>query len=84
MAGQYGVKETLEVWKCAKAAIFAIVREAKRDGFQPTDMAAFLKSPEFEAAVSPALQGVEQVPAELGELDIFDDLALARTVYGLG
>lgn len=81
MAGTYGTKETQELLYVVKVAALAVIREAKKDGWQITDLGAFLKSAEFEAALSPALQGIEQVPEELAELDLRDDLALGRYAY---
>lgn len=83
MAGKYGTKETQELLYATKVAILAVVREAKKDGWQPTDLGAFLKSAEFEAAVGPAVQGAEGVIDELGELDIWDDLVLGKYVYSM-
>lgn len=83
MAGKYGTKETQELLYATKVAILAVVRESKKDGWQVTDLGAFLKSAEFETAIGPALEGVEVVPEELAELDFRDDLALGRYAYGV-
>ncbi len=83
MAGKYGVKETQELLYMVKAAALSIIREVKKDGFQLTDIGAFLKSAEFETAVVLAITGIEQVPEELAELDLRDDLALGRYIYGV-
>lgn len=83
MGGQFGTANTEEVLTVIKAAVVAVLREAKRDGWQPKDLGAFLKSADFEAALAPALKDIEKVPAELTELDFFDGLRLARFGYGV-
>lgn len=81
MAGKYGVENTKEVLTLAKVVAVEIVKQVKKDGFQVTDLGAFLKSPEFEAALGPALQDIQLVPAEMGELGVIDGVALGRFAY---
>jgi hypothetical protein len=81
MGGKYGVKNLKEVLTLGTVVTVCIVKEVLKDGFQVTDLGAFLKSPEFEAAVKPAVEGVEQVPLEATELDLFDGLELSRHAY---
>ncbi len=83
MGGQFGTANTEEVLNVVKVACLAVLAEAKKDGWQPKDLGAFLKSAEFEAALAPALKDVEKVPMELAELDFFDGLRLARYGYGV-
>jgi hypothetical protein len=83
MGGQYGTKNTEELLYAVKVAVLAVVREAQKDGWQPKDLGAFLKSPEFEAALAPALSDVGVVGNELMEVDFFDGLRLARYCYGI-
>ncbi len=83
MGGKYGTKETQELLYLVKCVALPIVREAKKDGWQASDLGAFLKSAEFEEALGPAFEGVEGVANELTELDLRDDLALGRYVYGV-
>ena len=83
MGGQFGTANTEEVLNVVKVAVLAVLQEAKRDGWQPKDLGAFLKSSAFEAALAPALKDVGLVPAELTELDFFDGLRLARYGYGV-
>lgn len=81
MGGKFGTKDTQEILTLVKAVGIAIVKESKRDGWQPKDLLAFLRSPEAEAAIKPAIDGAENVPAEVTELDVFDGLALGRHAY---
>lgn len=81
MGGKYGTKETKEVVTLGKVVTLAILAEVKKDGFQAKDLGAFLKSPEFEAAVRPAVENVELVGPELAELDFFDGLDLGKHTY---
>lgn len=81
MGGKYGTKETIEVIVLGKVVTLAILAEVKKDGFQMQDLGAFLKSPEFEAAVRPAVENIDLVGPELAELDFFDGLALGKAAY---
>lgn len=83
MAGKYGVKNIVDFIVLGKVFVVALVREAKKDGFQVTDIFAVLKSPELESAVAEAMDGMDLVPAEAKELDVFDGLALGRASYDL-
>jgi hypothetical protein len=83
MGGKLGTKETQDLLYLVKVSTLVVLREVMKDGFQPQDLGAVLKSPEFEAALKEAMANVTQVPAELTELDLFDDLALGRYVYGM-
>jgi hypothetical protein len=82
MAGKYGTKETKELLTLVKTIGLAIVKEAKKDGWQPKDVLAFLKSDLVEAAIAPALQDIVTIPLEVTELDVFDGLDLGRHAYG--
>lgn len=79
--GQYGIKETCEVLNLVAEIGVAIIKEVKKDGFQPQDLGAFLKSPEVDALIAPALDKIEQVPLEMGELGFLDGVQLAKFVY---
>lgn len=83
MGGQHGTKNTEELLNLVKVMALAVLAEVKKDGWQPTDLGAFLKSPEFEAALGPALQDAPVAAQELAELDFFDGLKLARYGYGV-
>jgi hypothetical protein len=83
MSGEYGVKETKEVLNLIKVIALSIVAEGKKDGWQPKDALAFLKSPHLEAAVSAAVAGIEQVPAELSDIGVLDGIDLGRYAYGV-
>ncbi len=84
MGGKYSTKETEDLLNLAAAVAVAIIHEGKKDGWQPSDLIAFLKSPEVEAAIASAIEGIEKVPAELVELDVFDGLHLGRAAYAVG
>lgn len=83
MAGKYGTKETKELLNVVKVVALSIVKEVKKDGFQPKDLAAFLKDPAFDAAVKPALEGIGEVVPEVTELDFFDGLDLGKYGYAV-
>lgn len=81
MGGQFGTKETEDCLYLAKVVAINVLREVKRDGFQPMDLGAFLKSAEFEKAIHQAMENVDKVSSEVAELDFFDGLSLGRYVY---
>ncbi len=83
MGGQYGTQNAEELLFLVKVACLAILAEVKKDGWQPKDLGAFLKSPAFEAALAPALKDANLAVQELTELDFFDGLRLARFGYGV-
>lgn len=83
MSGQFGVKNCKEVMELVKVVAVSIVGAVKADGFQIEDLMGFIKSPEFEAAIGPALADIKVVPDELKEMDLFDGLQLARAGYDL-
>jgi len=83
MGGKFGVKSTEAVLDLVQVVAVAIVEEAQKSGWKWSDVPAFLKSPELEAKVAPVLASGAQVPAELGELDIMDDIELGKHVYGI-
>lgn len=83
IAGEYGIKETKEVIDLVVGVVaLETAKAVKKDGFQYKDLTEFLKSPELEAKVTAAIEGIEQVPHEMGDLGIVDGVALARYVYG--
>ncbi len=81
MSGKFGVKATEEVLKLTKVMALAVLAEVAKDGWQVSDLGAFLKSPDFEAALKPVVTDLGLVPAELTELDLWDDLELGKNVY---
>lgn len=84
MAGKFGTEESKDILDFAIGVVaMEIVKEIKKDGFQVTDLAAFLKSPEFETKLAQALDGINLVPSEMTEVDLFDGISLGRHAYGL-
>lgn len=81
MGGKFGTKNSKEVLTLGKVVTQVILQEVRKDGFQPKDLTAFLKSPAFEAAVKPAVEEIDLVDDELTELDFFDGLDLSKHVY---
>ncbi len=82
MAGKYDVHNTEELLTLVKLATISILQAIAKDGFQPKDLAAFLKSGTFEAAIAPALKDAHLVIPELSELDMWDGVQLAKFAYG--
>lgn len=81
MGGVYSVVNSKELVTLAKVVTVFLATESKKDGFQLTDVAKLLQSPEFLTAVGPALHDVEKVPSEMGEVDFVDGLELGRHTY---
>lgn len=83
MGGQYGVKET-------KEAILALVMLGKfvadrlKDGAQLDDALALgsklLADGEFKDVVMAGVNGADQIPREVSELDLADGLELAKVI----
>ncbi len=82
MGGKYGTKESKEILDLVKAVGVSIAVASKKDGWQKSDLLAFLKSPEVEAALKPAIDGAELVAAEVTEIDVMDGLALGLIAAG--
>jgi hypothetical protein len=53
-----------------------ILIEAKKDGFQVTDLLAFLSSPEFREELGPSLKDISAVPAEISDLSLEEGFEL--------
>lgn len=83
MAGKYGVKNIADFLVLGKVFVVSLIRAAKEDGFQMTDVFAVLKSPELETALTEALKDMDLVPAEAKELDVFDGLSLGSASYDM-
>ena len=83
MAGTYGTKNTEELLELVRVMSIAILEEVKKDGWQPKDLGAFLKSAKLEAVLAPAVKDAAVAVQELAELDFFDGLALAKYGYGI-
>lgn len=76
------VKDTKDILYLAKVIVLNILREVLKDGFQPSDLLAFVKSAEFATAVQVAYDGIENVPGELEKIGLMDGIELARYGYG--
>lgn len=76
-----GINETKEVITLAGFIASHIIREIKKDGFQYTDLASFLKSDDFDAVLKPAVEGMSAVPVELTDLNFFEGVALSKHAY---
>lgn len=81
MGGKHSVKNLKEILTVVKVASIVVIREVVKDGYQHKDLGAFLKSPEFEAAIKPAIEDAHLAVSEVTELDFFDGLDLGRHVY---
>lgn len=81
MGGVYSVQNTKEMVTLAKVVTVQLVKGSKVDGFQLADLAELLKSPEFLAAVGPALADASKIVDEAKEVDFMDGLELGKHVY---
>lgn len=75
------VKAIEDCLNVVKFAAVAIIQAAGADGFQWTDLGAFLKSDEFQTALSAAVPEATEALAEAVSLGLMDDLELARYCY---
>ena len=78
-----GIQNTLEFLDLFRAIGVAIARKVKEDGFQKSDLLAFLKSEEFEKAVEPAIKDANLVIPELQDLSWFEGIKLGRHSYDI-
>lgn len=75
-----GIKETSEAL-AGTLALAAVMVELMKDGVQMSDATAlmlkFQSDEKFKKALEDAYAGVNQVPAEMADLDLMEGLALA-------
>ncbi len=83
MGGKFGTKATVEVIELVKVVAASIIAEVAKDGFQPTDLAAFLQSDAFTKKLAPVIDDIGLVLPEVTELDVWDDIAIGKEVYGV-
>lgn len=81
MAGKYSVKETKELISgVCKTSI--VLYSQFRDGVQVADFGGLLNiiqgRPDLQQALLDAYNGADDIPAEMGELDLVDSLELAK------
>lgn len=79
-----GIKETTELIEGLGALSKAVIA-ALKDGFQPVDALDLIKKAldeksELGAKLLAAFVGVAAVPGELGDLDLFEMIALGKEV----
>lgn len=83
MAGAHGVKETKEAI-LALVVIGKFVVDRLKDGAQIDDAialgTALLADGDFKATVMAGVNGIDQVPAEVKELDIQDMIEIAKVI----
>lgn len=80
MGGQYGVSNAKELVSLACAVAVYMAKKAK-DGLSAGEIFGLLQDEAFKAAVGPALDNLNLVPSELGELDFGDGINLGRHTY---
>lgn len=74
-----GIKETTEVIECLGAIKEVVVSQLK-DGFQKSDLEvlvnALLNKPEMKMKLEKAVEGIDQVLAELKDLSLTEKISL--------
>jgi len=78
------IKNTKEVLSLVRIISLTVIDEIKKDGFQPTDLVSFVKSPQFLAELIPAVEGIELVKDELKDLDWTEGYDLAKDLITFG
>lgn len=78
-----GIKETQDVLKLVGVVAKSVVKEVKKDGFQVSDLAAFLSSPEWASSLREALKDVQAIPAEIADISLLEGLELGKDIYDL-
>lgn len=64
------------ILKLAFDIAIPILLESKKDGFQVTDLMAFLASPEFKEELGPSLKGLSEIPAEISDISVEESFEL--------
>lgn len=77
------IKETKEMLALVKVIVTETCKAVKAEGFQAQDLVAFLQSPEFEPKLQEAVEGVEQIPAEIDDVGILEGVSLAKELAGI-
>jgi hypothetical protein len=75
-----GIKETKEALVLG-FAIAGLLKSHLVDGFQPADVLKIVEgalTPEFVAQVKAGVEGLNEVSAEAGDIDLFEGLELAK------
>ena len=75
-----GIKETKEALVLG-FALAQIIKDLSKDGFQVSDTVACaekLLSDEVVGKIRAAVEGAGQIPAEAGDVDLFEGLELAK------
>jgi hypothetical protein len=75
-----GNQELKEIVSLAFSMIIPIVQEAKRDGFQASDLIAFVDSEDFKSQLQLALKDVRQIVPEVLDLDFEEAFDLSAHV----
>lgn len=74
-----GIKETTEIIECV-GAIKDIVVSQLKDGFQKSDLEALinelLNKPEMKMKLEKAIEGIDQVMAEMKDLSLTEKISL--------
>lgn len=74
------IHNTKEVIKLAIEIAKPILKEVRKDGYQPSDLLAFITSEAFQNAIGPALTDITLVPTEMKELDNLEKKELVHFV----
>lgn len=59
-----------------------IVKEVKKDGFQPTDLIAFIDSEDFKGHVKKLTEDWRDIPSEIKDLNAIEGVELGYYIYG--
>jgi hypothetical protein len=81
MAGTYGTDAISNALSTIKIAAIANIQAVAKDGFQVSDLVAFVSSPTFQAHAKQTFDEKALIMLEAGELDAFDKIAIGWHVY---
>lgn len=85
MAGKHGIEETLDVVHGGNELALDVI-ERLQDGFDPSDVEGFLDKlkadAKFKQRLTDMYQGIEKVPAEIGDLSIIEGGRLGAAFLG--
>lgn len=81
---KHGIKETKDVIKAGMEMSIRMIQIFK-DGAQLSDVGSVLallqEDDEFKAKMMEAYEGYQKIPAELGDLSIFEMVELSKCLY---
>lgn len=78
MSDKKGVDNVKEVLELMFLIVTPILEEIKKDGFQPSDLLAFLDDPAFRDHLVAAVVNINELPSEIKNIGMLETFELGR------